>query len=370
MTIISGTGVYFDGATSARQDVAVELAPAALRIRSRSGDLLAEWPYTEIEQILAPDAVLRVGLRDPAMLARLEIRDPAFAAALDDMATTVDRTGAMQRRGRTKVAALVIAAVVSFALVALFALPAIATRLTPLVPQALERRLGQTVDAQLRAGLHSSVPGLPLECGETAAEKPGRAALQALVSRLGAAAGLSVSLRAGVLRRAEVNAIALPGGQIYVFDGLIAKTETPDELAGVLAHEIGHVARRDGVKAGLEAAGLSFLFGMLLGDFVGGGAIVVAARSVLQSSYSRETEAAADAYGVALMNKLGGDADGLGRILARVGDVHGSAPKILLAHPATEDRVAFIHSMAMPPSGEPLLGGNEWAALKRVCAER
>jgi predicted Zn-dependent protease len=122
------------------------------------------------------------------------------------------------------------------------------------------------------------------------------------------------------------------------------------------------------VKAVLEAAGLSFLFGMLLGDFVGGGAIVVAARSVLESSYSRETEAAADGFGVALMNKIGGDADALGRILSRIDNIHGSAPKILLDYPQTEERIAAIHSMAAPSSGKPLLDAAQRAALKRICA--
>jgi predicted Zn-dependent protease len=92
-------------------------------------------------------------------------------------------------------------------------------------------------------------------------------------------------LRTQVVRRDETNAMALPGGQIYVFRGLIAKADNPDEVAGVIAHEIGHVAHRDGTKAVLQGAGLSFLFGMLLGDFVGGGAVVFAVKTVLQSSY-------------------------------------------------------------------------------------
>ncbi len=368
MPITSGSGVYFDGTTSARQDVIVELAPAALRIRNERGEMLAEWPYGEIEQISSPDTVLRIARRGAPTLARLEVRDPAFAAALDDMAATVDRTGTVQRRGRTKVAILVVAAVASLSVVALFALPAIATRLTPLVPQAVERHLGQAVDAQLRTMFDSATPGLPLDCGEMESEKPGHTALQTLIGRLAAAADLSTPPRTGVLRRNEINAIALPGGQIYLFDGLIAKAEAPDELAGVIAHEIGHVARRDNVKAVLETAGLSFLFGVLLGDFVGGGSVVMAARSVLQSSYSRETEAAADAYGVALMNKVGGDGNALGRILSRIADVHGSAPKILLGHPETSERVASIRSMATPGSGQPLLSAAEWSALKRICA--
>ena len=110
-------------------------------------------------------------------------------------------------------------------------------------------------------------------------ERPGRAALDKMVHRLEAAATLPMPLQIAVVRRDEANAIALPGAQLYVFRGLIAKADNADEVAGVIAHEIGHVAHRDGTRSVLQAGGLSLLFGMLLGDFVGGGAVVIAAKS-------------------------------------------------------------------------------------------
>jgi Zn-dependent protease with chaperone function len=84
-------------------------------------------------------------------------------------------------------------------------------------------------------------------------------------------------------RPLAANAFAIPGGHVYVFEGLIETANTPDELAGVIAHETGHVAHCDGVRALLQSAGLSFGLGMLLG---GGGAAVIGVRTVLQSSYS------------------------------------------------------------------------------------
>jgi Zn-dependent protease with chaperone function len=50
-------------------------------------------------------------------------------------------------------------------------------------------------------------------------------------------------------RRPIPNAFALPGGKVYLFDGLLAKAENPDEIAGVLAHELGHLKHRDGIRA-------------------------------------------------------------------------------------------------------------------------
>jgi predicted Zn-dependent protease len=366
----SGAGIFFDGTTSARQDVSVELAPAWVIVRAADGNILATWPYAEIQQLSAPDTMLRLGRRGDSTLARLEILDSAFAAALDDLATTVDRTGSMESRAKAKVVGLAVFAVASFAFMALFALPEIAARLTTLLPQGVERRLGEVVDAQMRSSLDSGRAQLPFECGSVVAASPGRAVLGRLVTRLTQAAALPEALHASVVRRDEVNAVALPGGHIYVFEGILAKAESPDELAGVIAHEMGHVARRDGVRSILETAGLSFLFGMVLGDFVGGGAIILAAKTLLQSSYSRDTETAADAYGVALMNKIGGDADALGKILSRVAGTHGMTARILLDHPETQERAAAIHSMAAPASGQPLLDSVEWVTLKRICAEQ
>jgi predicted Zn-dependent protease len=211
--------------------------------------------------------------------------------------------------------------------------------------------------------------GAAFECGTTDAEKPGRAALDKLLGRLEQAAALPIPLKVAVVRRNEANAVALPGGHIYVFRGLVVGARNPDELAGVIAHELGHVAHRDGTRSVLQAAGLSFLFGMLLGDFTGGGVVVIAAKTVMQSAYSREVEAAADAYGVELMTKVGGDVRAFASILDRIAGAIEPGVKILLDHPETKERVAAINAAAATRLGErqPLLSATDWAALKRIC---
>jgi predicted Zn-dependent protease len=364
----SGAGIYFDGVTSTRRDVVVELAPDGLRISGHDGHPWGRWPYDEIEELTAPDSILRLGRRGSATLERLEVRDPAFATAIDERAAYVDRTGGTRRRERMRVIAWSVGATVSLVLVAWFGVPAIAARVTPLLPVALELKLGDAVNMQVRGMLDTRNAGAAFECGIAAVEIPGRAALDKLVRRLEAAAALSLPLRTNVVRRDEANALALPGGQVYVFQGLIAKADNADEVAGVIAHEIGHVAHRDGTKAVLEGGGLSFLFGMLLGDFVGGGAVVFAAMSILQSSYTREAETAADAYGADLINKAGGDARGLASILDKIGGATEPGTKILLDHPETKARVAAINRAATVVSPLPFLNAGEWAALKNICA--
>jgi Zn-dependent protease with chaperone function len=363
-----GTGIFFDGVSVARHDVAIDLAPAALRVLSASGNVLAEWPYTEIERVSAPNGVLRLGRKGNEVLARLEIRDAAMMAAIGDHSSGADPGALSEGRERLRVVLWSLAAVASLVLVGMFGIPFLAARATPLIPIVVDRHLGDAVDAQVRSILDTDHAGAKFECGVAANESDGRAAFEKLVRRLEVGAGLPIPIQAVVLRRSEANAMALPGGRIYVFRGLIAKAETPDELAGVMAHEIGHVSHRDGTRMTLESAGLSLLFGMLLGDFSGGGAVVIAAKMVLQSAYSREVESAADAYGVSLMSKIGGNARSLGTILARIGGATEPAMKILLDHPETKARVAAINATATELTTAPLLDTADWAAVKRICS--
>lgn len=364
----SGPGVYFDGQTGARHDVRVTLAPAGLQVDDGAGRRVADWPYDQIDELNAPAHVLRLGRRNNPVLARLEILDPPFAHEIDLRAHHVDRTGAIRRRQRLSVVGWTVAATAALLVVATVGVPAIAERLAPAVPVAVERKLGDAVNVQVRSQLDTRNAGAAFECGSGAREKAGRAALDKIIKRLEAAAALRMSLRTTVVRRPEANALALPGGQIYVFSGLIEKADTADEVAGVIAHEIGHVAQRDGTQAVLQGAGLSFLFGMLLGDFVGGGAVVIAAKTVLQSSYSREAESSADRYGAELMKKAGGNVHALATMLSKLGGATEPGMKILLDHPETKARIAAINRIAADGATVPFLTAAEWAALKRICA--
>jgi len=364
----SGSAIFYDGKTSERRNVTVDLDATMLSIRADQGHLFVRWPYDELEQLAAPDGMLRLAKARNAVLARLDVRDPALAAAIDERAANVDRSGKAHWRGRRRVIVWSIAATVSLVLVGMFGVPMLADLLTPLVPRAAERRLGEAVDAQVRKMLDPGEPGKSFECGLAARETAGRAALDRLVARLEGAAPLVVPLQVTVVRQSQANAFAVPGGHVYVFEGLIDKAETPDELAAVMAHEIGHVANRDGTRSVLQGAGLSFLFGMLLGDYAGGGAVVIATRAVLRSSYSREVETRADLYGVGLMARIGGDPRALGVILTRIAGANHPGMTLLLDHPDTQRRVDAINAAAPPKTSAALIDPAAWAALKRVCA--
>jgi predicted Zn-dependent protease len=373
--MISGPALFFDGKTSARHEVTVELEPRMLRVRAPDDSaVLAEWDYDELQELSAPNDVLRLGRQGNHVLARLEVRDPQLAAAIDELSVPVDRSGRSERRLRGRIIAWSLIATASLVLVAVIGLPMLATRLTALVPYRIERKLGEAINAQVRASLDTRHLGPAFICGQGDGDEAARAAFDKIMGELERGAGLPYRFEAAVVRRPEANAIALAGGHVYVFQGLIEQAKTPDEVAGVIAHEVGHVAHRDGTRSILQGAGLSLLFGMLLGDFVGGGAVVIAATTILKTSYSREVEAAADAYGVTLMSKIGGDPRALGGILLRIAGTTHPGPKLLLDHPETADRVAAIDALAgslarQAPPPRALLDSSEWVALKTICRQ-
>lgn len=146
-----------------------------------------------------------------------------------------------------------------------------------------------------------------------------------------------------LLESEEVNAVALPGGHIVVFSGLLRKVRTENELAMVLAHELGHFAHRDHLKGLGRGLGITVAALLLLGadssaaEFSSNLFLPFAAR------YSQKQEAAADAFGLDLtaarFGHAGGATDFFTRLEAESG---GRLPYLLASHPHPEDRIAKL----------------------------
>ena len=198
----------------------------------------------------------------------------------------------------------------------------------------------------------------------------GRAALDALVAKLAAAGGMvaTAPVRARVVDDPTVNALAAPGGEILVYRGLLDRAASADELAGVLAHEIGHVEHRHGLRGVARAAGLFVLTGAL-----SGGSDAVALAAVLVGlSYSRDFEREADASGARILAAAGIGTKGLEMFFARMererSEASGSLWSYLGTHPGDGDRVAALRAAEQPAAPAPAMSATEWAALRGICA--
>src|SRR5262249_37360344 len=197
---------------------------------------------------------------------------------------------------------------------------------------------------------------------------PGHTAFLVLVNKLKDAGGLELPFQAHVMSSGMPNAFALPGGRIYLLDGLLQRARSPDELAGILAHELGHVQHRDGMRRLIQTGGTSFLFGLLFGDVTGAGAVIFVSRSMLDASYSRDAERNADAFAVGVMHKLGRSPTPSGELLFRItGAQTDKSLTILSSHPLTEERLAEMKKADRAATGPELLSAAQWAELKGIC---
>lgn len=346
---------YFDGLSSRRHAVSLTFRDR-LEI-SEGGQALAVWPYADIRRADSPSGTLRLTCLTAPVLARLEIRDKAVAEAVISRSLRLDE----DLPGRRGIAAIVgwsLAAAISIVAIVLFGVPLAADRLAPLVPQAFERRLGGVAEGQVKVMFGGKI------CDHGA----GPAAFAKLVNAVREAGGLDTSVETAVLSTPIPNAFALPGGKVYLFSGLLAKAENADEIAGILAHEMGHLKHRDGTRNLIYNGGTSFLIGLLFGDITGSGALIFASRSLVTASYSREAEQNADTFSIDVMHSLGRPTKPMGELMFRVtGKEADKGLSILAGHPLTEDRMARMAKEDRPPSGPPLLSPEEWMSLKEIC---
>ncbi len=144
----------------------------------------------------------------------------------------------------------------------------------------------------------------------------------------------------------QVNAFALPGGEVFVLTGLLDRVGDDDALVrGVIAHEIGHAVRRHGVRLLARRAAFGMTLLMLLGNVDEMVVTLAAGASQLDGlAHSRDMETEADEFGVDLLRRAGHDADGLARFMESLGSQ--PVPQLLSTHPDPLERAAVIRSKA------------------------
>jgi hypothetical protein len=158
-----------------------------------------------------------------------------------------------------------------------------------------------------------------------------------------------------VVNQREINAFALPGGPMYVNTGMIIAARNEGEMAGVMAHELSHVALRHGTAQATKAQKYSILggAGAILGSIIGGGVGSVigqgsqTAVGVYFLKFSREYETQADILGAQIMANAGYDPNDLANMFRTIQQQGGGGgPEFLSSHPNPANRFERINQEA------------------------
>ncbi len=336
------TGQWFDGLSAQDRPVRLTIEADHLAILDPADGARRAWPIAGIVRC-DPDApgpaiTLRYR-RDPA---RLVVADPSL---LDGLRAAGARIAGTRRWTGRHWGGVLVGLVASVALLALLVdrLPSI---LLPLVPRALERSWS--------AASERALAGASRRCAAPA----GQAALSTLMATLSHAAGIEAVPRVKVLDDPDINAFTLPDGRVLVLRGLISHVADADELAGVLAHELGHARHRDPTREMLRHVALSMV-SRSLGWSSGLGSAMTAL------SYGRRAEARADASAIATLQRAGLRTDGLGRFLGSLAAAPGGAELAFLSdHPSNQARIAALPTAR---GGRSALAGSGWQDVKARC---
>jgi len=368
-------GSYFDGLTAGRHDVNVVLSDDQnkLILIGKSLDGPTHWPLNRLRALSDRARLGRmtltlhceIGDEAPRVAARLTISDKALRKKLKTLCPDLRRKDLHQGSWQ-KILKRVSLAIGAVGLMLFFILPRMADTLAELIPVEREISFGKSVTQQIELALGATNLG-DLDCRDA----DGLNALGKMLGRLVSAQALEYELEVRVLDHGMINAFAAPGGQIVVMRGLLDYSSSPEAVASVLAHEIGHVERRDATRHALRAAGSAGLLSLVLGDVTGGAAAVFLGNQVLEASYTRESEAEADQFALAMLNSAAVNSTGMAEFFEFLHGLEGEGPGLpsyFSTHPASNARAERARlNAATQGITPPILSASEWRDLRAVC---
>jgi hypothetical protein len=329
---------HYDGVTSRARDVSVWLDEDVLHVAGL--DPPKAYPLARVR--IAP----RVGTTFRALLlpdgARCETFDRRIVDELERRQGVSRLTALFHRLEGNAGFVLVVGLALSVSLIVgvFVAIPRLGERAVRSVPAAFAHELGKgALDGLDRTVLRPSQ--LPFS-----RELEIRRRFETL-ARSYPQLPLALQFRRGI----GANALAFPDGTVIVTDELVKLAEHDDEIVAVMAHEIGHVHHRHGLRLAFESSIALVLASTCLGDVSAATTLSgVLPATLAQARYSREHETEADDFAVALLSKSGVDPRHLANLLRLLGRRKIPDPSAQFAyqssHPPIPERIARVEAAA------------------------
>lgn len=350
-------GRFSDGRTAATEPVAVQLSGRGVEIVRPGGATPLIWPYGALSAASpitrsSADVLVSYSYMPGA---GLFVADPRFAA---DLVLAAPHLTAGAQRWRWARPLLAIAASVALIFAVVWTLELSPARtIAGLMPDGVRQSMGRQVI--------QSMAGQRRACDAPA----GRAALDRLVGRLSTASGRDAHFNVTVVDWNLLNAFAAPGEHIVLTRELIDTAKSPDEVAGVLAHEMGHGLELHPESGIVRVIGLNAALELLLGG--GGGTLTNIGIVLAQLSYTRAAEREADEHALRILEEAGISQQGVVAFFKRIQEIERrrggeGGLDILRSHPQTAERAEIAASRPSYPS-TPALNDVDWQALRTIC---
>jgi Zn-dependent protease with chaperone function len=367
MSTTTWAGYYLDGKSAIRRPAQITLSSESIDITTDTGQVF-RWPFEAIQQTQGSYA------GEPVRLERVSTPEAIVVSSLDVLTELHKRASHKQwhvhdpSRRRNRIRWTVIAAVTAIGVACVlyrWGIPLVSVVVASSVPVTWEQRLGEQVVQY--------VAPQDRRCTD-----PYRTQLilKILTSLTDAAPKSPYKFHLYLVDLPVVNAIAVPGGHIVVYRGLLERTKSPEQLAGVLAHEIQHILRRHSTRMITQQILTGILLSTLAGDFSSAMTYgLQSAQAVGQLQYSQAHETEADEEGMRLIIKAGlipHEMIAFYRIMGEAHDRETGVLDYLSSHPHMNQRIARLEAIA---SGSPtgirrLLTDVDWKVVRGACSRR
>lgn len=333
-------GSYYDGRSPVPQHVRVNVEPEGLTLKLPGGTSCF-WKYQDLRQTQGRYSGEEVRLeRGSGIGETLVVPNPKILLAIhQEGGTRTSHFHHPQTRGRRAFLTILAALACLLVIYGIFAwgIPGLAGPVTNAIPISWETQLGEFILQEFTAN--------QAVCHHPELTSKIESIMRSLTSPLSQS---PYTFHVTVVDSPVVNALAAPGGNIIVFRGLLEDTDSPEELAGVLAHEIQHVRLRHGMRLIVQHMSMAFIIAALSGDASGMLSYGLQAAQTLQTlSYGREAEHQADAEGLALLQQAHIDPKGMMSFFSKLRQAQpdNSPLRYLSTHPSTEERLRQLEDL-------------------------
>ncbi|MEM1198652.1 MAG: M48 family metallopeptidase [Pseudomonadota bacterium] len=352
-------GYFNDGQTAASHEVEVRFGSGGLVFGPPGNSAETHWSYEGLEPVRPVPQSGPSRLRyQGAPEARLIIASPKFAREVVQRAPQVGtRAG---HKTTAKIAAFCVAGVAAFAVASWLVLSAAPATVAAMVPQSWWGFMGEKIEASL------------VKTAKRCDAAEGKKALARMAFRF------SDEIEANSVRVYNmplVNAFAMAGGRVVLTSGLINAAQSADEVAGVLAHELGHVKAHHPEEQLVRVFGLQLIMSALWGGSGMADALAQSGALLAVLRYTRSAEREADAIAVELMEKAKIDPQGLADFFRTLKKTYGGeagsetnqVTNLLRTHPGLDERIGQIRKREPGPT-TPALSDEDWQHLKAICS--
>ncbi|GIU70013.1 MAG: hypothetical protein KatS3mg002_1249 [Candidatus Woesearchaeota archaeon] len=161
----------------------------------------------------------------------------------------------------------------------------------------------------------------------------------------------------------DVNAFTIPGAKIFICKGLITFADSPEEVAAVLAHEIGHAEKRHVVNKIVKELGIGLVFSIITGGDPG--IITEIIRLIASTGFDREQEKEADEFALHLLEKSGIHPKNMVNFFKKINELHNvNMPEIFMTHPDSDKRAEKAAAFKLSPDFKEQTFDINWESLK------